>query len=51
MVALFPVVFYLPKFFEYRYAEVVQVVAREVNCSAYAGAADSAEVSEAIRVD
>ena len=36
VVVLFPVVFYLPKFFEYRYGEVIQTVPTEMNCTEYA---------------
>ena len=36
VVVLFPVMFYLPKFFEYRYDDVIQEVRTEMNCTEYA---------------
>ena len=36
VVVLFPILFYLPKFFEYRYVDIVREVTKEVNCTEYA---------------
>ena len=36
VVVLFPILFYLPKFFEYRYVDVLHPVTTEINCTEYA---------------
>ena len=36
VVVLFPILFYLPKFFEYRYVDMLVPVTREINCTEYA---------------
>ena len=36
MVVFFPVVFYFPKFFEYRYDKFVQVTQKTINCTMFA---------------
>ena len=35
MVVAFPVVFYVPKFFEYRYEKFTSEYSREINCSEF----------------